>query len=108
MRDRQVWLATVVGRIAAFLFMCIVVLTGLFFLGNIQEFMDSTQIMLLDLIDIVSPIFLVAAFSFVIMLIVEGIRLKKFLVGRFIATLLAIILVSALFVFSSFLNSWMS
>ncbi len=108
MHDRMIWLATVVGRISAFLFLSIILLTGLFFLGNIQEFMDATQIMLLDLVDIVSPVFLAAAVSFAVILIVEGIRLRRFLYGRFVLTLFAILLVSAFFVFSNFLNSWVS
>jgi hypothetical protein len=108
MRDRTIWLATVMGRLSAFLFIFIILLTGLFFLGNIQEFMDSTQLMLLNLIDIISPIFLFAALSFTVMLVVEGIRLRRFFFGRFILTLLGILLVAALFIFSSFLNSWMA
>jgi hypothetical protein len=108
MHDRMIWLATVVGRISTFLFISIILLTGLFFLGNLQEFMDSTQIMLLNLIDIVSPVFLIAALSFTVILIIEGIRLRKFLFGRFALTLLAIMLISALYIFSNFLNSWLS
>lgn len=106
MQDRTIWLATVVGRISAFIFTSIIILTGLFFLGNIQEFLDKTQIMLLNLIDIISPIYLFSAVSFIILLILEGVRLRKFFFGQLILTLLAIVLVVALFFFSNFLNSW--
>ena len=104
----MIWLATVVGRISTFLFIGIILLTGLFFLGNLQVFMDSTQIMLLNLIDIVSPVFLIAAASFAVILVIEGIRLRKFLFVRFVLTLLGMLLISTLYVFSNFLNSWLS
>ena len=78
MRLRTLWLAVVIGRISAFLFTGIAALTGLFFLGNVQEFMDSTQILLLDLIDILSGIFLTTAVIYILLLIFDGIRLKRF------------------------------
>ena len=99
---------TVIGRISTFLFISIIILIGLFFLGNVQEFMDSTQAFLLRSLDAISPIFLIAAVCHVLLLIFESIRIKSFKVGKLLLTILGIALVSGLFIFSSFLNSWIS
>ena len=107
MRLRSLWLALVVGRLSAFLFTAIIALTGLFFLGNVQEFMDTTQILLLDLIDILSGVFLTTAVIYILLLIFEGIRQKRFFFGRLFLVLSGFILVAILFVFSNFLNSWL-
>ncbi len=107
MRLRTLWLAVVIGRISAFLFTGIAALTGLFFLGNVQEFMDSTQILLLDLIDILSGIFLTTAVIYILLLIFDGIRLKRFFFGKLILALSGFLLVAIVFVFSNFLNSWL-
>ena len=107
MRARTMWLAVAVGRISVFLFTAIVTLTGLFFLGNVQEFMDATQILLLDLIDILSGIFLTTALIYILLLIFEGIRLKRFFFGKALLALAGFLLVAIVFVFSNFLNTWL-
>ncbi len=107
MRLRTLWLAVAVGRISAFLFTVIVALTGLFFLGNVQEFMDSTQILLLGLIDVLSGVFLTTAAIYILLLIFEGIGRKRFNFGKFILAFSGILLVAIVFVFSNFLNSWL-
>jgi hypothetical protein len=107
MRLRSLWIAIVVGRLSAFLFTAIIALTGLFFLGNVQEFMDSTQILLLDLIDILSGVFLTTAVIYILLLIFEAIRQKRFFFGKTILALSGFLLVAIVFVFSNFLNSWL-
>ena len=87
--------------------MDILILTCLFFLGNVQEFLDSTQMLFIELIDLLSLVFLFAAPSYLIFLLVEGTREKSFHIGIFILVILAILLVAALFFFSNFLGSWL-
>ena len=108
MQSRAIlWLVIAVGRLSAFIFIGILLLTGLFFLGNVQEFTDNTQILLLKLIDISSEIFLLVAITYILLLIFEALRLKKFFFGRLIAALSGFLLVAIMFVFSNFLNSWL-
>ena len=107
MTHRATWLAVVLGRLTLFLFAGIIILAGLFFLGNVQEFLDSTQVLIIELIDVLSLIFLFAAPSYLIFLLVEGARTKRFHIGIFIAVILAILFVAALFFFSNFLSSWL-
>ena len=69
--------------------------------------MDSTQIMLLNLIDLSSGIFLVATVIYILVLVVEGFRMKRFYFGKLILSLSGFLLVAVVFVFSNFLNSWL-
>lgn len=101
------WLVVVVGRLSAFIFIAILLITGLFFLGNAQEFTDTTQILLLKLIDIMSEAFLPAVACYILLIIFEAIRLKRFLYAQLIVALLGFLIVGIMFVFSSFLNSWL-
>jgi len=106
-RRAILWLVVAVGRLSTFLFIAIMLLTGLFFLGNMQEFTDRTQITFLTLIDITSEVFLLTVVCYVLLLIFEAIRLKKILFGRLLAALSGFVLVAILFIFSNFLNSWL-
>ena len=101
------WLVVAVGRLSAFIFTVILLFTGLFFLGNAQEFTDETQVFFLTAIDISSEIFLLTAIFYILLLIFEAIRLKKFLYGRLIIALAGFVIVSVMFVFSNFLNTWL-
>ncbi|MBN1687298.1 MAG: hypothetical protein JW852_11620 [Spirochaetales bacterium] len=101
------WLVIAVGRVSAFIFTAILLLTGLFFLGNLQEFTDSTQILLLKLIDVFSEVFLLSVICYVLLIIFEAIRLKRILYVRLIVALSGFLIVAVMFVFSNFLNSWL-
>lgn len=101
------WLPLVLGRLTVFLFTGILLLTGLFFLGNVQAFLDSTQMLLIEMMDFLSLIFLFVAPSYLIFLLVDGVRQRKFRIMTFLLVILAILLVAALFFFSNFLGSWL-
>ena len=107
MRVDELWLLMVVGRVAGFLFTAILLLTGVFFLGNVQEFTNPTQILVLKMIDTSSEVFLLAAAIYIILIIVEAIRLKRFFYGRLLLALSGSLVVSIMFVFSNFLNTWL-
>ena len=107
MRVDELWLLMVVGRVAGFLFTAILLLTGVFFLGNVQEFTNPTQILVLKLIDTSSEIFLLAAAIYILLIIVEAIRLKRFFYGRLLLALFGSLIVAIMFVFSNFLNTWL-
>jgi len=107
MHTRGLWLLVVIGRITGFLFILILLLTGVFLLGNMQEFTDGSQILVLRLIDLTSEIFLLAAVIYLLLIVIEAIRLKRLFYGRLILALSGFVFVAVLFVFSNFLNTWL-
>ena len=107
MREHTLWLGTVLSRISAFLFASIVVLTGFFFMGNLQEFSDGTQVMLLKMMDVFSLIYIIVAPMTLISMVVEGIKLRMFYIGKFVLTIVGIILIAGLYFFTNFLTSWL-
>lgn len=106
MKSRGLWLVVVIGRLTGFLFTCIILLTGVFLLGNVQEFTNDSQILILRLIDVASEVFLLTTVIYVILIIVEAIRLKRLFYGRLILSVVGFLIVAVMFVFSNFLNTW--
>ena len=106
MQKREMWLQHIAGRLCAFLFSVMVITVGLFLLGNAQEFLERTQLLLLRILKTGSIVFLCTAVYFMIMLVFEGIRLRRFRIGQFFLTLGGVALVGAVFFLANFISSW--
>ncbi len=76
----------------AFLLLFLLFVLGLFFLGNDQEFLDSSQTMLLDVLRLVSLLCALVALYYTIGLIVWMIRRGRFLLGRTLLGAVSILL----------------
>jgi len=64
-KSRYLWLPIVIGRLCVFLFSVTLVVVLLFLLGNFQNFLDTTQILLLHLFDFLCTIFVVSCLYYV-------------------------------------------
>ena len=100
------WLHKIAGRLCVFLFSVIVITVALFLLGNGQEFLESTQLMLLRILKTGSIVFLCTCTYFVILLVVEAVRLKRFRIGQFLLALGGAALVGLVFFMANFISSW--
>lgn len=106
MRKREMWLQHIAGRLCIFLFAFNAIAAGLFLLGNAQEFLESTQLLLLRMLKTGSIVFLCTLVYFIVILIVEGIRLGRFRFGLFFLALGGGAIVSLVFFLSNFISSW--
>ena len=106
MSKEQGWLPVVVGRICGFLFAMSAVLVSLFILGNAQEFLDSTQMMLLEMLQGVTLLFLIVSLYYEALLVILGIRFRTFMTARFVAVLFGILVDGTIFGFINFLRTW--
>ena len=108
MQYKSIWLQVLVGRTCVFLFLLSIIVAGLFFLGNLQEFLDSTQILLLNMLNVTTLVFLSFAVFFLTILIVEGARRRKLHPVKIVLTIIGIILIAFIFFMSNFLSSWLT
>lgn len=60
-QDKEIWLPTLLARLGTFLFVFALLVLSLFLLGNFQSFLNSTLVMLLDLFEVTSMLFVVTA-----------------------------------------------
>ena len=75
--------------ISAFFFFCSLAVAGLFVLGNVQEFMDSTQMLLLSILRVSGLLCALTGVYYTVSLIFWMINRRKFLVGRFVYAVVA-------------------
>jgi len=59
-KSSNLWLPIVIGRFCVFLFSVTLVVVLLFLLGNFQDFLDATQILLLHLFDVSCTVLVVS------------------------------------------------
>lgn len=76
----------------AFLLLFLLFVLGLFFLGNYQEFLDSSQTMLLAVLRLVSLLCALVAVYYTAGLVVWMVRRGRFLAGRTILGAASIVL----------------
>jgi hypothetical protein len=108
MKSGEGWLHVVVGRVCGFLFSMSAILAALFVMGNTQEFLDSTQVMLLNSLQVVTLLFLIVSVYYIGLLVFLGIRLKRLMTARLVAVFLGVIINVSIFGFINFLETWVS
>ena len=105
-RGSAVWLPSVIGRIILFLFVFNLLILFLYFLGNFQDFLDSTQVILLFLFERGCFVFIVGSAYYAVLLLSLGIGNRSFRSVRFIFTILGIIMLGVLLLLVKFLGAW--
>lgn len=68
------WLPEIVRKISVFLFLITAVVFITFIIGNFQEFLDSTQLILLNIFEIIAVAFIISGIYHIIFTIVIMIR----------------------------------
>jgi hypothetical protein len=105
---QKVWLPILTRRIFSFLLSFQIITFVLFVLGNIQEFLDSTQMLLLSIQRFSGIFFICFGMYTILSQIIAGIVEKKFYVLRFIATIAGYILGIGMVVIVFFFLTWTS
>ncbi len=100
------WLPSVVKRINLFLFLEILMMTLLYILGNFQGFLDSTQILILEIFKTGSIIFIISACYQLILIVVSAFIKRKFDIAAFFLSIIGAAVVAALLLLSEFIVTW--
>jgi hypothetical protein len=95
------WLA---GRAAVFFFVLSILVFALYLLGNFQEFLDSSQLLLLGLLRVSLLAEILAALSYFVIVFLLG-RQRRY-PGRLVLSLLSAVFSAALLVSVSYLSAW--
>jgi hypothetical protein len=93
------WLA---GRVAVFSFVLSQVALALYLLGNFQEFLDSTQVLLLVLLRLALIAGILSALTFAVVSFV----VRRARAGRLILCFFSIVYSAALLLVTGFLSAW--
>lgn len=97
--DSLYWLS---GRAAVFCFVLSVLVFALYLLGNFQEFLDTTQVLLLTLLRLALLAEVILALLYVLVTFALG-RLRF---GRVVLSLLSAVFCAALLLGTGFLSAW--
>ena len=71
------WIPELIKKISVFLFLITAVVFLTFVIGNFQEFLDSTQLILLNIFEIISVIFIISGIYHIIFTIIRMIRFRS-------------------------------
>jgi hypothetical protein len=99
--DSLFWL---IGRAVVFFFVLAALLFALYLLGNFQEFLDSTQALLLRLLRPALLAEVLLALLYIVLLLVRARR--RLLVGRLVLSFLSAVLCAGLLLATGFLSAW--
>ena len=91
-------ISSLLGRVSIFLFFLNLVLGFIYVIGSIQEFLDTTQSLILRIFEVSSIAFLILATYTLVLMIMEMIRLKRYYTVALLITVIGIALVLTLFV----------
>jgi len=100
------WLFSVLGRLTFFFVIFSLFILSLYIIGNYQEFLDSSQFLLLKMLEIISLFAGISSMYYIFFLLFIALIEKKIMLLRFILTSLSIILSIVLFSGIKFLSSW--
>ena len=79
----------------------------LFVIGNLQAFQERTQVMLLQLIDKASLVFMLLSLLTLVLLILEAFLYKTFPVVLFFTTIVTILMLGGIHFFLQFLTGFL-
>lgn len=103
---RKTWLFSLLGRLILFFVLFSLLILFLYIIGNYQEFLDSSQFLLLKILEVVSLFGGICATYYIFFLFFIVLVEKKLLILRFILTIISIVLCIILFSGIKFLSSW--
>ncbi len=105
-RKRRIWLQVVLTRLCVLFFALNIIVFALFLIGNLQEFLDSTQLLLLRIAAVSSFLYVVFGVYSMILAIVQIIRGGYVHALRFVLNIFGLIISGGVLFFSNFLQSW--
>lgn len=106
--ENELWLPSATARISVFLFFFSLLVLSLFLLGNFQNFLDSTQVILIHIFEGSSLLYVVTALYFVGLRIVMAIRRRLRLATLpVVVSFLGAVFLFAVYLFFGFLVAWL-
>lgn len=103
---RKTWLFSLLGRLTAFLALLSLLILFLYIIGNYQQFLDSSQLLLLKILETVSLFGAISGIYYIFFIFFIGLMEKKVMVLRLVLTILIILVCVFLFSGIKFLSSW--
>jgi hypothetical protein len=104
---RQYWFIHFLRRLSLFLFVCTVILLTLFVIGNFQNFLDSSLLRLLALIESAALSGGVAIFFLLLVTLLFGILGRDLSIPVWISAAVGLFLLVVLLVLVKFLKAWL-
>ena len=106
MEKRSFWIDTVVSRASIVFFSLSIITFLLFLLGNVQEFLDSTQIVLLRVASISSFVYVVAAIYFIGISVVFRMHRERVGWHRLVLVIIGFVVELGVLLVTNFIQSW--
>jgi hypothetical protein len=69
-QHQKIWLPSVIGKLAVYVFVVAVMVLSIFLVGNFQSFLDETQVLLLTVFRFASLLLVVVAAAYAVVVIV--------------------------------------
>jgi hypothetical protein len=100
-------LSSIAGRAVAFFFLCSLLLFFLYLLGNSQDFLDDTQLLLLGALRVTLILELVSGVYLALLLVVRTVRERRVFLLRSVLLALSMAVSIVLLLGIRFLQSWL-
>jgi hypothetical protein len=101
------WVLSVFKKISFFLVLAACILAFFYILGNFENFLDSTQTMLLSFLEIDSLLGFIIELYCLIALFTIAVREKKMQLARFVLTLVLLVFFLGIYILIKFLATWL-
>jgi hypothetical protein len=101
------WFLMFLGKVSVFFVFATCILVFYYMVGNFQGFIDSTQRMLLTLLELASLIGFIIEVYKLILFFIRAVREKKMQIGRFIRGLVFLLYFLGIYLLLKFLATWL-
>ena len=104
----ETWFAKLLGRLCIYLFILLTISFAMYLLGNFQDFLDTSQIMLIKISQFIAILFLIADMHYLFILVFRGLRKQGFMTARFILSLFGGMVAGGYLFSSKILIAWIT
>ena len=104
--QRRSWPFFLIEKGAQFLFFFSVILVGVYLLGNFQEFLDESQVMLLRGLEQATLLGALLSLYGIVIFFYSGLRWGRFQMGKILLYVLLFIIDGSLLVLTRFFSVW--
>ena len=101
------WVSSFTGRAVVFFFSSSALLFFFYLLGNYQDFLDSTQRLILSALHLSLVLELVCGMYLVAFLVLKNIRERRAFIVRWILLILSMIVCGSLLLMLRYIQSWL-
>ena len=105
-RDERSFLFVLIERTVVFFFFMTVILLILYLMGNYQEYLDSTQILLINLLIVITLFEVIMVIYYLGFLVFYAVKFSRIYTIRIIFASFSLLMCGILGTLVMFLNSW--